>query len=73
MGEAGRLRGLYRPELREFPLSYDAVREAASPDDTLAAFLQTTTKPRPAGEMGPRCARTREPFPGITGRDGLEC
>ena len=32
----------YSKDLREFILPYDAVREAASPDDTLLAFLQTT-------------------------------
>jgi hypothetical protein len=32
----------YSTDLREFILPYDAVREDASPDDTLLAFLQTT-------------------------------
>jgi hypothetical protein len=32
----------YSPELREFILPYDAVREAESPDDTLLSFLQST-------------------------------
>jgi hypothetical protein len=32
----------YRSDLREFILPYDAVRGAASPDDTLLAFLQST-------------------------------
>ena len=32
----------YSQELREFLLPYDAVRTAASPDDTLLAFLQST-------------------------------
>jgi hypothetical protein len=32
----------YSAELREFLLPYDAVREAASPDETLLEFLQTT-------------------------------
>lgn len=32
----------YSADLREFILPYDAVRLAASPDDTLLAFLQTT-------------------------------
>lgn len=32
----------YSRELREFLLPYDAVRESASPDDTLLPFLQTT-------------------------------
>jgi len=32
----------YSPELREFVLPYDAVRESASPDDALLDFLQTT-------------------------------
>lgn len=32
----------YSPELREFILPYDAVREAASPDDDLLAFLHST-------------------------------
>lgn len=32
----------YHPELREFLLPYDAVRQSASPDDTLLEFLQTT-------------------------------
>ena len=32
----------YSAELREFILPYDAVRESASPDDTLLEFLQST-------------------------------
>jgi hypothetical protein len=32
----------YTPEFREFVLPYDEVRLAASPDDTLLEFLQTT-------------------------------
>lgn len=32
----------YSTDLREFVLPYDVVREAASPDDTLLDFLQTT-------------------------------
>lgn len=32
----------YSPDLREFILAYDVVRQAASPDDTLLDFLQTT-------------------------------
>jgi hypothetical protein len=32
----------YSPDLREFILPYDVVRQAASPDDTLLEFLQTT-------------------------------
>ena len=32
----------YSPDLREFVLSYDVVRESASPDRTLLEFLQTT-------------------------------
>jgi hypothetical protein len=32
----------YSTDFREFILPYDAVREAASPDDTLLGFLQTT-------------------------------
>jgi len=32
----------YSPELREFILPYDMVRQADSPDDTLLEFLQTT-------------------------------
>src|SRR5208283_3893559 len=31
----------YSPELREFLLPYDAVRAAASPDETLLGFLQS--------------------------------
>ena len=34
--------GFYSQDLREFILPYDAVRLAASPDDTLLQFLQTT-------------------------------
>jgi hypothetical protein len=34
--------GFYSPELREFILPYDAVRLAASPDETLLGFLQAT-------------------------------
>jgi len=32
----------YSPDLHEFILPYDVVREAVSPDDTLLAFLQTS-------------------------------
>jgi hypothetical protein len=32
----------YNTDLHEFVLPYDAVRAAASPDETLLAFLQTT-------------------------------
>jgi hypothetical protein len=32
----------YSPELREFLLPYDRVRESSSPDETLLEFLQTT-------------------------------
>jgi hypothetical protein len=32
----------YSPDLREFILPYDAVRQSDSPDDTLLEFLQTT-------------------------------
>ncbi len=32
----------YSPELSEFVLPYDDVRKAASPDETLLNFLQTT-------------------------------
>ena len=32
----------YSPDLREFLLPYDVVRTAASPDDTLLEFLQST-------------------------------
>jgi hypothetical protein len=32
----------YSGDLREFMLPYDAVRSAASPDETLLAFLQST-------------------------------
>jgi len=32
----------YSTDLREFILAYDVVRQAASPDDTLLDFLQTT-------------------------------
>jgi hypothetical protein len=32
----------YSSDLREFILPYDAVRLAASPDDTLLAFLEST-------------------------------
>ena len=32
----------FHPQLREFILPYDAVRSAASPDDALLAFLQST-------------------------------
>ena len=35
-------RAFYSADLREFLLPYDEVRLAASPDDTLLAFLQTT-------------------------------
>ena len=32
----------YHPELREFVLAYDAVRQAPDPDETLTEFLQST-------------------------------
>jgi hypothetical protein len=32
----------YSPELREFILPYDAVRQSADPDETLLGFLQST-------------------------------
>jgi hypothetical protein len=32
----------YHPQLKEFILMYDDVRRAASPRETLAAFLQST-------------------------------
>jgi hypothetical protein len=32
----------YSPDLREFILPYDAVRQSASPDETLLAFLEST-------------------------------
>ena len=35
-------RAFYSQDLREFVLPYDEVRLAASPDDTLLEFLQTT-------------------------------
>jgi hypothetical protein len=35
-------RASYHPELREFVLPYDAVRESKNPDDTLLTFLQST-------------------------------
>lgn len=35
-------RAFYSTDLREFLLPYDAVRQAASPSDTLLEFLQTT-------------------------------
>lgn len=40
----------YNPDLGEFVLPYDAVREAESPDQTLLAFLQSTYKA--AAELG---------------------
>jgi len=36
------LEAFYSTDLREFVLPYDVVRQSASPDDTLLAFLQTT-------------------------------
>jgi hypothetical protein len=32
----------YSPDLREFILPYDQVRESSQPDDTLLSFLQST-------------------------------
>ncbi len=32
----------YHPELNEFVLPYEAVRTAASPDDAITAFMQST-------------------------------
>jgi hypothetical protein len=32
----------YSPDLREFILPYDAVRQSSSPDSTLLSFLQST-------------------------------
>ena len=40
----------YEPALGEFVLPYDAVREAASPDDALLEFLQATY--RAAADLG---------------------
>ena len=37
-------RAFYSPDYREFVLPYDEVRLAASPDDTLLEFLQTTSE-----------------------------
>jgi hypothetical protein len=56
--------GFYSPDLREFILPYDAVRESASPDDTLIAFLQTTYE---AAATLARWDRTSLEWPGITG------
>ena len=38
----GRPAAFYSPDLREFLLPYDAVRTAASPDDGLLEFLEST-------------------------------
>lgn len=40
----------YHPELKEFVLRYDAVREAERPDDVLLSFLQSTYEA--AAELG---------------------
>ena len=42
-------RASYNPDYREFILPHDEVRLAASPDDTLLEFLQTTHTRRDAG------------------------
>ncbi|MGH9896322.1 MAG: DUF5996 family protein, partial [bacterium] len=40
----------YSPDLREFILPYDVVRESESPDNTLLEFLQKTYEA--AAELG---------------------
>ncbi len=40
----------YNPDLREFILPYDVVREAESPDDALLNFLESTY--RAAADLG---------------------
>ncbi|MGH7583365.1 MAG: DUF5996 family protein [Gemmatimonadales bacterium] len=56
----------YSKDLREWVLPYDAVRQAASPDDTLLAFLETTYAS--AAELGhwdrATLERHEEPGPG---------
>jgi hypothetical protein len=58
----------YSADLREFILPYDAVRQAASPDDTLLAFLQTTyAAAATLGKWERACLeRDCEPRPGST-------
>ena len=51
----------YNQELREFILPYDAVREAADPDATLLAFLQSTYVAAADGGNWDRAALEREP------------
>lgn len=58
----------YSTDLREFFLPYDAVRTAASPDEMLLAFLQSTYEA--AADLGgwDRAALERPEFPGEGGR-----
>jgi hypothetical protein len=62
IGPAG---AFYSPDLREFILPYDVVRESADPDETLLRFLQSTYEA--AAELGgwDRAAleRARDPRP----------
>ena len=53
----------YSTDFREFILPYDAVRLAASPDDTLLDFLQTTYEA--AADLGKweRASLERDPDP----------
>jgi hypothetical protein len=36
------IQAFYSPDLREFILSYDVVRQSSNPDETLLEFLQST-------------------------------
>lgn len=51
----------YSTDLREFILPYEVVRQAASPDDTLLDFLQTTYEAAAGLAKWDRASLEREP------------
>ncbi len=55
-----RAEAFYSNDLREFILPYDAVREAASPDATLLAFLQSTYEAAASRAQWDRAALERD-------------
>ncbi len=55
----------YNPDIGEFLLPYEAVRTAASPDETLLAFLQTTYEAAANLAHWDRAALEREPPSGF--------
>ena len=53
----------YSPDLREFILPYDVVRQADSPDETLLTFLQTTYEAAATLANWDRASLERDPNP----------